>query len=55
MDPFKFKFLDNCLPDNKFNIVVLPEPDGPKIAVIVLGSNLPEHSLSILLILFSFL
>ena len=33
------------LPESKFNIVVFPQPDGPTIAVKVLGENFPEHGL----------
>ena len=35
------------LPESKFNIVVFPQPDGPTIAVKVLGENFPEHGLRI--------
>jgi hypothetical protein len=32
----------------RFNIVVFPHPDGPSMAVNVLGENFPEHYLRIL-------
>lgn len=50
--PLSIRFLERSRPDNKFSIVVLPDPEGPKIAETVIGSNLPEHYLSILLVPF---
>lgn len=41
--PLNKRFYESILPDSKFNIVVFPDPEGPKIAVIVFGLNLPEH------------
>lgn len=34
-------------PESKFNIVVFPQPEGPTIAVKVLGENFPEHGFRI--------
>lgn len=35
--PLRVKFFDKSLPDSKLSIVVFPDPEGPKIAVTVLG------------------
>lgn len=35
--PFIVKLSESNLPDNKFNIVVFPHPEGPRIAVKVCG------------------
>lgn len=32
---------ESCLPDIRLSIVVLPHPEGPKIAVKVLGEKRP--------------
>ena len=50
--PRTSKFFDNNLPESKFKSVVFPEPEGPKIAVIDPAENLPEQTLSIVLIAF---
>lgn len=47
--PLNNKFYESILPESKFSIVVLPDPEGPKIAVIVFVLNLPEHSFKIVL------
>jgi len=51
----RVKFYESNLPERRFNIVVLPDPEGPRIAVIVLGANFPEHSFKIVLLIFCFL
>lgn len=49
--PFKFKLplisilLDTSLPDKKFRKVVLPQPEGPNIAVNFPGFKVPERLL----------
>ncbi len=53
IEPRRTKFLANCLPESKFSIVVLPHPDGPNMAVTVLGENFPEQSFKIVLTAFS--
>ena len=45
--PYRVRSLDANLPDSKFSMVVLPDPEGPTIAVKVLGENFPLHSFSI--------
>ena len=35
------RFVETSRPDKKFNKVVLPLPEGPNIAINVLGINLP--------------
>jgi len=35
--PLIVRLSDNNLPDNKLSIVVLPDPEGPRIAVKVWG------------------
>lgn len=46
--PWMSKFFESSLPDSKLRRVVLPEPEGPKMAVIVPGENLPEQTFKIL-------
>ena len=52
--PDTFRFYESNLPESKFNKVVFPEPEGPRIAVNVLGSNLPEAFLRIFFSTFLF-
>lgn len=47
--PLNVKFYERSLPDRRFSIVVFPEPEGPNIAVTVLGENFPEHYFKIVL------
>lgn len=49
--PYRDRLFEINLPDSRFSIVVLPQPEGPTIAVKVLGSNFPEQGLSMVLIL----
>lgn len=49
MDPDISKFSDNNRPERKFNNVVLPQPDGPSIAVKFPGLMEPNKLLSIIL------
>ena len=55
MVPRSLRFFESSRPESKFNIVVFPEPEGPKIAVTVLGSNFPEHYLRMVREAFYFL
>jgi hypothetical protein len=43
MLPDRVKFLDSNLPERRLSNVVLPHPDGPTIAVKVLGENIPSQ------------
>jgi hypothetical protein len=52
--PNTLRFYESNLPESKFNKVVFPEPDGPRMAVNVLGSNLPEAFLRIFFYSFFF-
>jgi hypothetical protein len=36
------RFSESSLPESKLSRVVFPEPEGPKMAVNVYGSNLPD-------------
>lgn len=47
--PLNIKLSERSRPESRFSIVVFPEPDGPKMAVIVFGENLPEHSFKMVL------
>jgi hypothetical protein len=49
------KFFDNNRPESRLSIVVFPQPDGPTIAVNVLGENIPLHLLRMVLPTFTLL
>ncbi len=54
MLPDRVKFLDSNLPERRLSNVVLPHPDGPTIAVKVLGENIPSQGWIIFLFIFLF-
>lgn len=45
--PIVSRFSDICRPEMRLSIVVFPQPEGPSMAVKVLGENFPEQDLSI--------
>mgnify|MGYP006897122317 CR=1 FL=1 len=47
--PMDYRLSDICRPEIKFNMVVLPQPEGPRMAVKLLGENLPVQGFKICL------
>ena len=51
--PYKDKLFEINLPDSRLSIVVLPQPEGPTMAVNVLGSNFPEQGFRMVFVFFT--
>lgn len=53
--PVSVRFFESSRPDRRFSRVVLPHPEGPTIAVKVLGEKMPVHLLRMPLSMGTFL